>query len=109
MQLYEVEVALAAFFMTATVVIYGFVPWWRTWAGRILFAVLAGFATVLVVVATSFLLGDYPGREYVRHFIYLSILIISIAVFSSMLSVQIRGRRNRKKLEALIAKGTDDV
>jgi hypothetical protein len=94
---YVVEIVASAVFYGLSFLLFSFTRPWRTLPGLVLLTVLFCLATVLGVVATSYLLGDYEARPMVRAIIYTLTLLGSMLVFISVLVGQINGSKERKR------------
>lgn len=52
--------------------------WWKTRTGRSLMMLLTATAATFIMLASSGIFGDYPGREIVRYVIYGSVLVAGL-------------------------------
>jgi hypothetical protein len=87
-----IEVLLAALLFWITVILYARTPWYKSVAGRLLFAVTFNFALTLTLVVASSIFGDYPGRGIVRVFVFSSILFNAGAFCYTLVWAQTDGK-----------------
>lgn len=89
--LYRAEVFIAAACFLVSALVFSFTPWHRSMAGKGLFIVLWNFAIILCLIVTSFWLGDYPAREFVRTLLYTLTMINGVLSVIFVISQQIIG------------------
>jgi hypothetical protein len=92
-ELYRIEILIAAVCFVAAAVIFGFTPWHKTMAGRGLFTVLTNFAVILVLIVTSFWIGQYPARDLVRTILYSLTAVNGVICLAFVISAQVIGAR----------------
>jgi len=71
-------------------------PWRESAIGRALMTFATTFAIYLTFVVTSFIIGDYPGREAVRMVIYLLVGYSLWRLFVTLRMNQIRSTRDQR-------------
>lgn len=54
--------------------------WWRSQTGRAMMMLLSSTAATLGLIATSSILGAYPGREAVRWVMYSAVLVSGVRI-----------------------------
>lgn len=68
---------------------------WRSDLGRAFFTFMLCFAAVMGMIATSKLLGEYPGREALRALVYTGVTVTVWGLGYLLIREQVRVRRRK--------------
>jgi FlaA1/EpsC-like NDP-sugar epimerase len=85
----QVVTTLSALLFWTFVIRYGVKsPWWKHPVGRSIMWLALSLAVVLTLVCTSFIFGEYPGRETVRTVIYSTLPLAAIEFVRALVQAQ---------------------
>lgn len=105
MTLYTYFVIVAAVLYTLSLIAFTPAHWWTSWTGRVLWGTIFTKTVAVVLILSSFTLGDYALREVFRYVAYTLVLINSILVFTAITNALNIGRKKgsnvRTELDAI--------
>lgn len=105
----QVELILTTLLNLGSLTLYSFVPWYRSWFGRVIWTLLLSLTLISLLVTLSSVFGAFPGREVMRHLVYLLTTGTSLMVFVSLSIAQLQGRKIKHAHSAISpARGRTD-